>query len=50
VNKPLTGTYRTVVGGNVPHGYTISRADAAHAMLAALNDPVTLRKAVGVAY
>jgi putative NADH-flavin reductase len=50
VNKPLTGTYRTVVGGNVPHGYTISRADAAHAMLAALNDPTTLRKAVGVAY
>ena len=50
VNKPLTGTYRTVVGGNVPHGYAISRADAAHAMLAALNDPATLRKAIGVAY
>ena len=50
VNKPLTGTYRTVVGGNVPHGYAISRADTAHAMLAVLNDPATLRKAVGVAY
>ncbi|MGH3600449.1 MAG: NAD(P)H-binding protein [Pseudonocardiaceae bacterium] len=50
VNKPLTGTYRTVVGGNVPHGYAISRADAAHAMLAALNDPATLRKAIGIAY
>jgi hypothetical protein len=38
------------VGGNVPHGYAISRADTAHAMLAALNDPATLGKAVGVAY
>lgn len=50
VNKPLTGIYRTVVGGNVPHGYSISRADAAHAMLAALKDPATIRKAVGIAY
>jgi len=50
VNKPLTGTYRTCVGGNVPRGYTISRADVAHAMLAALDDPATLRQAVGVAY
>jgi len=50
VNKPLTGTYRTCVGGNVPRGYTISRADVAHAMLAALDDPATLGQAVGVAY
>jgi uncharacterized protein YbjT (DUF2867 family) len=50
VNKPLTGEYRTVVGGNVPRGYSISRADVAHAMLAALDDPATLRQAIGVAY
>jgi putative NADH-flavin reductase len=50
VNKPLTGTYRTVVGGNVPRGYSISRADAAHAMLAVLDNPATLQQAVGVAY
>jgi uncharacterized protein YbjT (DUF2867 family) len=50
VNKPLTGTYRTVVGGNVPRGYTISRADAAHAMLAALDDPGTFGQPIGVAY
>lgn len=50
VNKPLTGKYRTIVDGNVPHAYTISRADAAHAMLAALNNPATLRKAIGIAY
>jgi putative NADH-flavin reductase len=49
-NKPLTGHYRTVVGGNVPRGYAISRADTAHAMLAALDDPATVGRAVGVAY
>jgi uncharacterized protein YbjT (DUF2867 family) len=50
VNKPLTGEYRTVVGGNVPRGYTISRADVADAMLAELDDPATIGQAVGVAY
>jgi len=49
VNKPLNGKYRTVVGGNVPRGYTISRADTAHAMLAVLDNPATVRQAVGVA-
>jgi hypothetical protein len=50
VNKPLTGKYRTIVGSNVPRGYAISRADAAHAMLAVLDDPATLGQAVGIAY
>jgi uncharacterized protein YbjT (DUF2867 family) len=50
VDKPLTGRYRIAVGGNVPHGYSISRADTAHAMLAVLDDPATLSQAVGVAY
>jgi uncharacterized protein YbjT (DUF2867 family) len=50
VNKPLTGRYRTIVGGNVPRGYAISRADVADAMLAVLDDPATLGQAVGVAY
>lgn len=50
VNKPLTGTYRTVAGASVPRGYTISRADVAHAMLAALHDPATLRQVIGIAY
>jgi uncharacterized protein YbjT (DUF2867 family) len=48
-DKPLTGTYRKSIGGNVPRGYAISRANVAHAMLAALGDPATLRQAVGVA-
>jgi putative NADH-flavin reductase len=50
VNKPLTGKYRTVVGANVPRGYSISRADVAQFMLAALDDPATLGQAVGIAY
>jgi uncharacterized protein YbjT (DUF2867 family) len=50
VNKPLTGAYRTSVGGNVPRGYSISRADTAHAMLAVLDDQATIGQAVGVAY
>lgn len=50
VDKPVTGTYRTAVGANVPRGYAISRADAAHAMLATLDDPATRGQAVGIAY
>jgi uncharacterized protein YbjT (DUF2867 family) len=50
VNKPLTGKYRTVVGANVPRGYAISRADVAHLMLAALDNPATVREAIGIAY
>ena len=50
VNKPLTGEYRTVVGANVPRGYAISRADVAHLMLAALDNPATVRQAIGIAY
>lgn len=50
VNKPLTGKYRTAIGSNVVRGYTISRADAAHAMLAAAGDPATIHRAIGIAY
>ena len=48
-NKPLAGTYRTIVGGNVPRGYTISRADVAHLMLRVLEQPETIKQAVGIA-
>ncbi|WP_155373722.1 NAD(P)-dependent oxidoreductase [Catellatospora vulcania] len=50
VDKPVTGRYRTAVGANVVGGHTISRADVAHAMLAALADPATVGRPVGVAY
>ncbi|MFJ2738966.1 NAD(P)-dependent oxidoreductase [Streptomyces sp. NPDC087440] len=46
----LTGTYRTVVGGTPASGRTISRADTAHAMLAVVEDPATVKQGVGVAY
>lgn len=49
-NGDLTGRYRTVVGGTVTRGYLISRADVAHLMLAALDDPATVGEPVGVAY
>jgi putative NADH-flavin reductase len=48
-NKPLAGKYRTIVGGNVPRGYTISRADVAHLMLRVLEQPETIKQAVGIA-
>src|SRR6478735_8248482 len=48
-NGPATGRYRTVVGGAVPRGFTVSRADLAAAMLAALDRPDTANRAVGVA-
>jgi putative NADH-flavin reductase len=49
-NAAVTGVYRTHIGGSVPRGSTIARADLAHAMLAVLPDPATFKKAVGVAY
>ncbi|MEU6094055.1 NAD(P)H-binding protein [Streptomyces sp. NPDC047079] len=49
-NKPLTGTYRTVVGGFPRAGRFIARADVAHAMLAMTDDPGTVKQGVGVAY
>jgi uncharacterized protein YbjT (DUF2867 family) len=49
VNRPLTARYRTSIGGNVPRGYTISRANVAHAMIAALGDPITIKQIIGIA-
>ena len=50
VDKARTGHYRTVVGGNVPHGYSIGRADVADIMLAVLDDPATVGEPIGIAY
>ncbi|WP_353944165.1 SDR family oxidoreductase [Streptomyces sp. HUAS MG91] len=49
-NKPVTGVYRTVVGGFPRAGRFAGRADVAHAMLAMVNDPATVKQGVGVAY
>ncbi|MFJ9567366.1 NAD(P)-dependent oxidoreductase [Streptomyces fuscichromogenes] len=49
-DKPLTGRYRTVIGGFPPRGRFIARADVAHAMLAMTDDEGTVKQGVGVAY
>ncbi len=49
-NKPLTGTYRTAYGRNLPGGLLISRADVAHYMLRVLEQPQAIRQAIGIAY
>jgi putative NADH-flavin reductase len=49
-NGPLTGKARTAVGKFLPHSRVVSRADLAAAMLAAINDPATVRQAVAIAY
>ena len=50
VAKPLTGQYRTALERNIRGGFSISRADVAHHMLAMITQPETIRHAVGVAH
>ncbi|MFH8433862.1 NAD(P)-dependent oxidoreductase [Streptomyces sp. NPDC018007] len=47
---PRTGVYRQVVDGTPRSSRTISRADVAHAMLAMIDDPATVKQGVGIAY
>lgn len=49
-NQALTGFYRTALGRNLRGGTLISRADVAHAMLAAVGKPETIRQEIGIAY
>ncbi|QNS04691.1 NAD(P)-dependent oxidoreductase [Streptomyces xanthii] len=49
-DKPVTGVYRTVVGGFPRSGRFLGRADVAHAMLSAVDDAATVKQGVGVAY
>jgi putative NADH-flavin reductase len=48
-NKPMTGTYRSAYGQNLPRGFLISRADVAHYMLRVLEQPETIKQTVGIA-
>ncbi|MET7640288.1 NAD(P)-binding oxidoreductase [Streptomyces sp. NPDC005438] len=48
-DRPLTGDYRLRIGGAVPRGRTVPRADVAHAVLGLVDDPATYRRVVGVA-
>jgi putative NADH-flavin reductase len=48
-DKPLTGTYRMAHGQNLRRGLFISRADVAHYMLRALDQPETIKQTIGIA-
>ena len=48
-DKPLTGHYRTALDRNIRGGFSVSRADVAHQMLHSLDQPETIRHAIGVA-
>jgi putative NADH-flavin reductase len=47
--KPATGTYRTAIDRNLPHGFNVSRADLAACILALLDDPATVHRNVSIA-
>jgi putative NADH-flavin reductase len=47
--KAATGTYRIAVDRNLPHGFTVPRADLAACMLALIEDPASLRALIGIA-
>jgi putative NADH-flavin reductase len=49
-NKPPTGNYRTAFGQNLRRGLRISRADVAHLMLRVIEQPETIKEAIGIAY
>jgi putative NADH-flavin reductase len=48
-NKPPKGKYRTAIDSNLPHGFTVSRADLAACMLALIDDSATVRKYIAIA-
>jgi uncharacterized protein YbjT (DUF2867 family) len=48
-DKPVTGRYRTAYGQNIRRGLFVSRADVAHYMLGAIDQPATFGRTVGIA-
>ena len=49
VLKAARGTYRTAIDRNLPHCFSISRADLAACMLALLDDPAAVHRHVCIA-
>jgi putative NADH-flavin reductase len=47
--KAATGAYRTATDRNLPHGFTVSRADLAACMLATLGDPAAVHRHIAIA-
>lgn len=48
-SRPAAGTFRTAIDRNLPHGFTISRADLAAYLLTVIDDPATRRKHIAIA-
>jgi putative NADH-flavin reductase len=48
-DKTARGTYRTATDRNLPHDFSISRADLAACMLTLLDDPATWKRHIAVA-
>lgn len=48
-DKPFTGHYRTAYEQNLKRGLTVPRADVAHLMVALLDQPESVKQAVGIA-
>jgi putative NADH-flavin reductase len=48
-DKPPTSTYRVAYGRNLRGGWSVSRADVAHLMLRVLEQPETVKQAIGIA-
>jgi putative NADH-flavin reductase len=48
-DEPAQGTYRTAIDRNLPHGFSISRADLAACMLTLLDDPATVHRHISIA-
>jgi putative NADH-flavin reductase len=47
--KAAKGTYRTAIDRNLPHGFSVSRADLAACMLTLLDDAATRHRHVAIA-
>jgi putative NADH-flavin reductase len=48
-DKQATGSYRTAIDQNLPHGFSVSRADLAAYMLALVDDPASVHRHVAIA-
>ena len=44
-----TGAYRTATDRNLPHAFTVTRADLAACILATLSDPATQHHHIAIA-
>ena len=48
-DKAATGSYRTAIDKNLPHGFSVARGDLAAYMLGLVDDPASVRRHVAIA-